>query len=114
MTNLSEVQDQIGPIKPLTDEDRRRLLHPLVGGVILYTRNYADPGQLMRLTDAMSALSAAISAPVPTAMPTSAEARAGASLIPSPTIATACPPAWAWAIDRSTCRATTPLRLRSP
>jgi len=40
----------------LTADDRRRLLHPLVGGVILFTRNYVDPGQLMRLTDDVHAL----------------------------------------------------------
>jgi len=40
----------------LTADDRRRLLHPLVGGVILFTRNYSDPGQLMRLTDDVHAL----------------------------------------------------------
>ncbi len=40
----------------LTQDDRRRLVHPLVGGVILFTRNYSDPGQLMHLTDAIHAL----------------------------------------------------------
>jgi len=40
----------------LTADDRRRLLHPLVGGVILFTRNYSNPGQLMRLTDDIHAL----------------------------------------------------------
>ena len=38
--------------------------------------------------------SMATSVPVPIATPTSAEASAGASLIPSPTIATAVPSAW--------------------
>ena len=40
------------------------------------------------LISVMPAVSMAMSVPVPMAMPTSARARAGASLIPSPTIAT--------------------------
>lgn len=34
----------------LTDEDRKRLMHPLAGGVILFARNYSSPEQLVRLT----------------------------------------------------------------
>ena len=34
----------------LTADDRRRLLHPLTGGVILFARNYSGPGQLAALT----------------------------------------------------------------
>lgn len=52
----------IGPVMldvlgtQLTVEDEQRLLHPLVGGVILFKRNYASPGQLSELTAAIHAL----------------------------------------------------------
>ncbi|MFP5408580.1 MAG: beta-N-acetylhexosaminidase [Gammaproteobacteria bacterium] len=43
----------------LTDDDRRRLGHPLVGGVILFTSNYRDPAQLAALTAEIHALKSA-------------------------------------------------------
>lgn len=40
----------------LTVEDRQRLLHPLVGGVILFSRNFESCAQLRRLTADIHAL----------------------------------------------------------
>jgi beta-N-acetylhexosaminidase len=40
----------------LADDDRRRLLHPLTGGVILFSRNFQTPAQLAALTADIHAL----------------------------------------------------------
>lgn len=40
----------------LEDDDRRRLMHPLTGGVILFTRNFQSPAQLAALTAEIHAL----------------------------------------------------------
>ncbi|PUA20809.1 beta-N-acetylhexosaminidase [Glaciimonas sp. PCH181] len=39
----------------LTDEDIRRIQHPLTGGIILFTRNFQDRAQLTALTAAIRA-----------------------------------------------------------
>ncbi len=52
----------LGPImldidgEQLTAEDREVLMHPLVGGVILFSRNYRSRVQIAELTDAIHAL----------------------------------------------------------
>jgi beta-glucosidase-like glycosyl hydrolase len=40
----------------LTAEDRKRLLHPLVGGVILFSRNFESCQQLQQLNSEIHAL----------------------------------------------------------
>ena len=40
----------------LSDTDRRRLAHPLTGGVILFARNWQDRAQLLQLTSAIKAV----------------------------------------------------------
>jgi beta-N-acetylhexosaminidase len=40
----------------LADDDRKRLLHPATGGVILFARNYQSPEQLAALTAEIRAL----------------------------------------------------------
>jgi beta-N-acetylhexosaminidase len=40
----------------LTADDRQRLLHPNVGAVILFARNYAEPAQLAALTAQIASL----------------------------------------------------------
>jgi beta-N-acetylhexosaminidase len=44
------------PGTALTDDDRRRLAHPLVGGVILFARNFASKAQIAQLTGEIRAL----------------------------------------------------------
>ena len=40
----------------LTNEDIQRLQHPLVVGVILFSRNYQSPSQLQQLTQQIRAV----------------------------------------------------------
>ncbi len=42
--------------KTLTDDDKRRLAHPMTGGVILFARHYESRAQLIALTDAIRAV----------------------------------------------------------
>jgi beta-N-acetylhexosaminidase len=48
------VLDPAGPF--LTEDDRRRLVHPAAGGVILFAHNYGNPEQLLALTGEISRL----------------------------------------------------------
>ncbi|MRR50054.1 MAG: beta-N-acetylhexosaminidase [Rhodocyclaceae bacterium] len=40
----------------LTDQERQRLCHPLVGGMILFSRNYESPAQIKALCDEIHGL----------------------------------------------------------
>jgi beta-N-acetylhexosaminidase len=48
------VLDPAGPA--LGDDDRKRLLHPATGGVILFAHNYETPEQLLALTEEIARL----------------------------------------------------------
>ncbi len=59
---MSDVQLARGPVvlgiegTTLTAPDRARLLHPLAGGVILFTRNFSSCAQLKALTESIRVL----------------------------------------------------------
>jgi beta-N-acetylhexosaminidase len=59
---VSETQLARGPVvlgvegTSLTDADRSRLLHPLTGGVVLFSRNFESRARLQLLTESIRAL----------------------------------------------------------
>ncbi|WP_341679401.1 beta-N-acetylhexosaminidase [Niveibacterium sp. SC-1] len=59
---MSALHLPLGPVMcdvaghALTEDERTRLRHPLVGGVILFARNFADPEQLAALCTEIHAL----------------------------------------------------------
>ena len=61
----------------LNDEDRRRLAHPLVGGIILFARNFASRIQLCALVDSIRALR-----PSPTIDNCTCTSAAGSAVVP--------------------------------
>ncbi len=58
---MNQAHMPLGPVmldvvgKTLTDDDLRRIRHPLTGGVILFARNYESRAQLVALCDAIHA-----------------------------------------------------------
>ena len=54
MTHAPVILDIAGPA--LTDADRRRLRHPLTGGLILFTRNWVSRRQLLDLTSEVKSI----------------------------------------------------------
>ena len=54
MTHAPVILDIAG--LALTDDDRRRLRHPLAGGMILFTRNWQSRGQLLELTSEIKSI----------------------------------------------------------
>ena len=59
---MTGLRQPLGPLmldveaKTLNEADRRRLSHPLVGGIILFTRNYESPEQIAELCREIHAL----------------------------------------------------------
>lgn len=53
--SLGPVMIDVGGLQ-LDTIDRRRLMHPLVGGIILFARNFESPSQVKALTDEIRAL----------------------------------------------------------
>ena len=52
---LGPVMLDVGALE-LDDVDRKRLLHPMVGGVILFARNFASPAQVTQLISEIKSL----------------------------------------------------------
>ncbi|MSQ48950.1 MAG: beta-N-acetylhexosaminidase [Betaproteobacteria bacterium] len=59
---MRRLKAPLGPVvldpagSALTEDDRKRLLHPAAGGVILFAHNYQSPEQLLALTGEIAAL----------------------------------------------------------